>query len=280
MTDLTRLVAAPGANSTPYVDPVFPDRRWCCTPHGLANMMPGHRFCSCITASAAMAESIVITGSTWWTKPASWLSRSSSPRRRFPNIFGTIPAICMPKTARQTRAKLGPSALTRGSSRSCAREASLYTKAMDCSVTPRAASTSTECLSFGFRDRVAAAVSANAGTYAMPDLATPWPFGLGETNVDIGALRALLAFPITVTAGTEDILTTGQFFPKGPRSMRQGATRYERARNYVRSGHNAAAALQTSCAWTIIDVPGVGHDGKRMSAAAAPVVAAALRDGS
>ena len=160
------------------------------------------------------------------------------------------------------------------------RAPSLYTKAMDCSVTPRAASTSTECLSFGFRDRVAAAVSANAGTYAMPDLATPWPFGLGETNVDIGALRALLAFPITVTADTEDILTTGQFFPKGPRSMRQGATRYERARNYVRSGHNAAAALQTSCAWTIIDVPGVGHDGKRMSAAAAPVVAAALRDGS
>ena len=37
-------------------------------------------------------------------------------------------------------------------------------------------------LSFGFRDRVAVAVSANAGTYAMPDLSTPWPFGLGETG--------------------------------------------------------------------------------------------------
>jgi hypothetical protein len=30
----------------------------------------------------------------------------------------------------------------------------------------------------------------------------------------------------------------------------------------------------------VIDVPGVGHDGKGMSAAAAPVVAAALHDGS
>ena len=30
--------------------------------------------------------------------------------------------------------------------------------------------------------------------------------------------------------------------------MRQGATRYERAQNYVRSGRTAAAALQTSCA--------------------------------
>ena len=80
-------------------------------------------------------------------------------------------------------------------------------------------------------------------------------------------------------AGIEDVLTTGAFFPKGPRSMRQGATRYERAQNYVSSGRAAAAALQTRCAWTIIDVPNVGHDGKRMSAAAAPVVYAAMREG-
>jgi hypothetical protein len=131
-------------------------------------------------------------------------------------------------------------------------------------------------VSFGFRDRVAIAVSANAGTYAMPDLATPWPFGLGQTDVDIDALRALLGFRITVMAGTGDVATTGRFFPKGPRSMRQGATRYERAHNYVRSGHAAAAALQISCAWTVIDVPNIGHDGERMSVAAAPIVSAAM----
>jgi hypothetical protein len=131
-------------------------------------------------------------------------------------------------------------------------------------------------LSFGFRDRVAVAVSANAGTYAMPDLATPWPFGLGETELDADALRQLLEFPITVMTGTHDTKTTGWYFPKGPRSMRQGATRHERAHNYVRAGHATAAALRTRCAWTVIDVPDVGHDGERMSVAAAPVVAAAL----
>ena len=131
-------------------------------------------------------------------------------------------------------------------------------------------------LSFGFRDRVAVAVSANAGTYAMPDLATPWPFGLGETNLDAEALRELLAFPITVMTGTLDTKTTGKFFPNGPRSMRQGATRHERAHNYVRAGQTAAATLQTRCAWTVINVPDVGHDGECMSVAAAPVVAAAL----
>jgi poly(3-hydroxybutyrate) depolymerase len=131
-------------------------------------------------------------------------------------------------------------------------------------------------LSFGFRDRVAVAVSANAGTYAMPDLATPWPFGLGETNLDAEALRELLAFPVTVMTGTLDTKTTGKYFPSGPRSMRQGGTRHERAHNYVRAGQAAAAALQTRCAWTVINVPDVGHDGERMSVAAAPVVAAAL----
>jgi dienelactone hydrolase len=132
-------------------------------------------------------------------------------------------------------------------------------------------------LSFGYRDHVAVAVSANPGTYAMPDLDVAWPFGLGETELDAAALAELLRFPITVMAGTEDTKTTGRFFPKGPRSMRQGGTRYERAHNYIRAGQAAAAALGTHCAWTVIDVPGVGHDGHGMSIAAAPVIAAALR---
>ena len=122
------------------------------------------------------------------------------------------------------------------------------------------------------------AVSANAGTYAMPALDIAWPFGLGDTEVDPDALRSLLGFPITVMAGTHDTKTTGRFFPKGPRSMRQGPTRHARAHEYVRTGHAAAATLGTHCAWTVIDVPGVDHDGERMSAAAARIIAAALHD--
>jgi poly(3-hydroxybutyrate) depolymerase len=132
-------------------------------------------------------------------------------------------------------------------------------------------------LSFGYRDRVAVAVSANAGTYAMPDLAIAWPFGLGGAGLDPQTLRALLEFPLLVMTGTRDIKTTGRYFPKGPRSMRQGATRHQRAHNYVRAGHAAAEALGTRCAWTVINVADVGHDGEQMSAAAAPVVATALR---
>jgi poly(3-hydroxybutyrate) depolymerase len=131
-------------------------------------------------------------------------------------------------------------------------------------------------LSFGFRDRVTAAISANAGTYAMPDLTVPWPFGLGQTEVTPRSLATLLAFPLTIMAGTNDTKTTGRYFPKGPRSMRQGETRYHRAHNYVRLGREVAHSLGAHCAWTVIDVPDVGHDGHKMSVAAAPVIAAAL----
>jgi hypothetical protein len=131
-------------------------------------------------------------------------------------------------------------------------------------------------LSFGYRQHVAVAVSANAGTYAMPDLGVDWPWGLGATDVTRDDLCNLLAFPLTVMAGTADIKTTGRFFPKGPKSLKQGATRHARAHTYVRIGREAAERLGITMAWTVIDVPDVGHDGRRMSDAAAPLIAAAL----
>jgi len=77
-------------------------------------------------------------------------------------------------------------------------------------------------------------------------------------------------------AGTADTKTTGKFFPKGPRSMRQGPTRWHRAHVYLAQGRAVADRLGTACAWRVIDVENVGHDGRRMSDAAAPVIAAAL----
>jgi hypothetical protein len=131
-------------------------------------------------------------------------------------------------------------------------------------------------ISLGFRDHVITAVTANAGTYAMPDLSTPFPFGLGNTGMDDAALRDLLSYRLTVSAGTLDIDTADEHFPKDEAAMRQGATRYERAHSYIATARAQAQRLEMHCAWTIIDVAGVDHDGNRMSAAAAPILAAAL----
>jgi hypothetical protein len=78
-------------------------------------------------------------------------------------------------------------------------------------------------------------------------------------------------------AGTNDVKTTGRFFPKGPKSLKQGPTRHARAHSYLRVARSTAAELGVSLAWQVIDVPDVGHDGKRMSDAAAPLIAAALQ---
>src|SRR5882672_481517 len=131
-------------------------------------------------------------------------------------------------------------------------------------------------ISLGFRDSVAAAATANAGTYAMPDLEVAFPYGLGGTELDDAALRALLAFRLTVFAGTADIDTTSDHFPNDAAAMRQGPTRFTRAHAYIAAARDAAKRYGGPCAWTIIDVADVGHDGRHMSEAAAPVLAAAL----
>lgn len=127
-------------------------------------------------------------------------------------------------------------------------------------------------ISLGFRDGVATAATANAGTYAMPDLDVTFPHGLGGTEIDKAALRALLAFRLTVFAGTADIDTTSEHFPRDD----EGPTRYARAHAYIAAARDAARRRGMSCAWTIIDVPDVGHDGAKMSAAAVAILAATL----
>jgi poly(3-hydroxybutyrate) depolymerase len=277
MTDLSRIVEAPGANALPYVDQAFPDRQLVLysarprdhdaeTPvlfvhHGVGRNGAAYRDYWLRHVDETGVLAIAIEFPEAWFPDYLWYHFGNlhtehgapNPREQWTygideRLFAALRAQGL--TRRQRYGLFGHSA------------GGQFVHRM---------------LSFGFRDSVAVAVSANAGTYAMPDLETAWPFGLGEAGVEPDGLRELLEFPITVMTGTRDTKTSGRFFPKGPRSMRQGATRHERAHNYVQAGHAAAEALRTRCAWTVINVHDVGHDGERMSDAAAPIVAAALR---
>jgi hypothetical protein len=278
MTDLSRLVRAPGAHSLTYTDVAFPDRpltlHAACprdfdhrTPvllvhHGVGRNGADYRdyWMKLVDAAGILAIAVEFSEAAFpkhlWYHFGNLHSAddTANPRAQWTygidaRLFDALRAQGV--TSRQSYGLFGHSA------------GGQFVHRM---------------LSFGFRERVAVAVSANAGTYAMPDLDIAWPFGLGETEVDPISLRSWLGFPITVMAGTHDTKTTGRFFPKGPRSMHQGPNRHARAHAYVRAGHAAAEALGVRCAWSVIDVPGVGHDGERMSIAAAPVIAAALHD--
>jgi len=278
MTDLSRLVQAPGAHSLTYTDQAFPDRpltlHAACprgfgarTPvllvhHGVGRNGAAYRdyWMKLVDAAGILAIAIEFSEAHFpehlWYHFGNLHDRHGTANPRAQWTYGIDARLfdALRAQGATTRERYGVFGHSAGGQ---------FVHRM---------------LSFGFRERVAVAVSANAGTYAMPDLDIAWPFGLGETEVDPAALRSLLGFPITVLAGTHDTKTTGRFFPKGPRSMRQGPTRHARAHSYIASGHAAARTLQTTCAWTVIDVPGVGHDGERMSVAAAPIIAAALHD--
>ena len=214
------------------------------------------RCCSCITASDATARTIATTGCGWWTRPASWRSRSSFRRRSFPDYlwyhFGNL---------HDEKRHAEPA------------------RAMDL-----------------WHRRPAVRGVAGSGADAAPALWAVRPFRRWAVRSPHAVVRLsrsrrrcgqcecrhlrharpghrLAVRPrrdrtrcadAAAAAGVphhrddrhHDTKTTGRFFPKGPRSMRQGATRHERAHNYVRAGHAAAEALRTRCAWTVINVPG------------------------
>jgi poly(3-hydroxybutyrate) depolymerase len=131
-------------------------------------------------------------------------------------------------------------------------------------------------MALGFRKSVVVAITANAGTYAMPNLAIPFPYGLGGVGLDDAAMRGFLSSHLTVMVGADDVDATSPLFPKEAEAMLQGATRFERAHQYLAEARAYADRLGVHCAWTGVDVVGVGHDGGRISAAAAPIVGAAL----
>jgi hypothetical protein len=276
IADLSRLVAAPGAHSVPYTDPMFPDH-----PLVLHGARPRHFAAD--TPVLLVHHGVGRNGAAYrdyWLKlvdEAGILAIAVEfPEASFPDYlryhFGNLhDESGTPNPRAQWTYGIDERlfAALRAQDVTARRRYGLFGHSAGGQFVHR-------MLSFGYREHVAVAVCANAGTYAMPDLDVAWPFGLGATEIDAAELAELLRFRITVMAGTEDTKTTGRFFPKGPRSMRQGGTRYERAHNYVGAGRAAAAALGTHCAWTVIDVPGVGHDGEGMSIAAVPVVAAAL----
>ena len=276
MADLGRLVAEPGANEMEYFDPAFPDRRlnlysarpqrWdVATPvllvhHGVGRNGRSYRdyWLPLVEEAGILAISIEF------------------PEASFPEYlcynFGNLHAQDGTANPRELWTfgiddRLFATLRRQGVTRT--ERYGLFGHSAGGQFVHR-------MLSFGYRDRVAVAISANAGTYAMPDLTIGWPWGLGGTGVDASALAEWLTFQLIVMAGTEDTRTAGKHFPGGPRSMCQGEHRYARAHTYLRTGMTTAEALGARCAWQVIDVTGVGHDGRQMSAAAAPIFRARL----
>jgi hypothetical protein len=114
-------------------------------------------------------------------------------------------------------------------------------------------------------------VAANAGWYSLPTLDTDFPAGLSGLGLQTEDLMALLATPLHIMAGLNDCEADADNLPIHDGAIAQGPGRLHRARNYFSKGQAKAAELGTEFNWKITEVPGVAHDGRSMSVAAAGI---------
>ncbi len=72
--------------------------------------------------------------------------------------------------------------------------------------------------------------------------------------------------------GTSDVDPDADNLSKSAGAERQGASRYERGKNFFQAATAAAKTLNVPFAWKLVEVPGVAHQGSAMSRNAADLL--------
>jgi hypothetical protein len=118
-------------------------------------------------------------------------------------------------------------------------------------------------------------ITANAGSYTMPDPSVAFPFGTGGTALDEAALRRAFARPVVVLLGDQDTDPNHPSLPRDAAAMAQGPHRLARGQRFFEMASDAAKRIGAPFAWRIATVPGVGHDNGGMAADAMAYVGGA-----
>ena len=108
--------------------------------------------------------------------------------------------------------------------------------------------------------------AANPGWYTLPTLNLAYPDGLGGIGLTRDDIVRFLGYPLVIFSGDQDLDGTTENFPKHDAAMAQGPNRFARAQFYLERGRVEAARLGVPCRWSRVVVPGVAHEGMRMSA--------------
>lgn len=129
---------------------------------------------------------------------------------------------------------------------------------------------------FQGNNRIALAVTANAGSYTLPDFAIKFPYGLQNSPMTDERLKAALSAPMLVLLGEKDTNENDKHLPKNTEAMAQGQNRLARGHHFYQSAEAASQRLHIPLRWKKVIVPGVGHDNSKM----APVAAKAMFEGT
>jgi pimeloyl-ACP methyl ester carboxylesterase len=116
-------------------------------------------------------------------------------------------------------------------------------------------------------------VAANSAFYTLPRIEEPLIFGVADTGLDAQDLERAFEVRLTLLLGELDNASeTRGTTLSTPKADAQGIGRLARGRYFFGESEKIAAALGAEFHWTIEVVPGVGHDFRRMSEAAAKVL--------
>lgn len=126
-------------------------------------------------------------------------------------------------------------------------------------------------------NRASMALIANAGWYTLPEwredrVSFKWPHSLVGARVGEEGARAALVKPVVVLLGEADNKSTDADLDQSAGSQAQGPHRLARGLYYWDQVHAAAREMGVGLPWTLVRVPGVGHDAKGMTDAAAKVL--------
>lgn len=113
-------------------------------------------------------------------------------------------------------------------------------------------------------------LASNSGWYTVPDGEERFPFGLADAPITESQLASAFARHLVVfLGGDDDQNETRGDLVRSAQTDRQGRHRLERGKYFHAQSAKAAARMGAAFNWELVVVPGVGHDPKRMSLAAA-----------
>lgn len=125
--------------------------------------------------------------------------------------------------------------------------------------------------------KVDTAIAANAGWYTLPDLNEDWPYGLKGTLVNENRLRGAFHHKLFLLLGSEDNDPSHKHLRRTKEANAQGPHRLARGSHFFTMARQAATQLDTPNKWELEIVDGAGHSNRKMSRAAARLMAAHAR---
>lgn len=123
---------------------------------------------------------------------------------------------------------------------------------------------------FNPNNKASRLLAANAGWYTVPQFGIGFPYGLEDSGVSKDTLRSAFKTGLVVFLGELDNENEKRGHLARNQDLDvQGTHRFARGKHFFAQAEEMAGQLGVEFNWTLKVVPGVGHDYRRMSEAAA-----------